>query len=52
MTKDPLKTTIDEGLVKMHEAGEQVSEEEADELADKARKEAEKTRSQHRKKED
>lgn len=50
MSKELLRTTVDEGLVKMHEASEQVSEEDANELADNARKEAENTRNQRRNK--
>lgn len=47
MSKDPLETDISEGLAKMHEASELVTEEEVEDLADKARKEAELTRKQH-----
>jgi len=47
MSKDPLETDISAGLAKMHEASELVTEEEVEELAAKARKEAELTRKQH-----
>jgi len=47
MNKDPLETDVNEGLAKMHEASELVTEEEIEELAAKARKEAELTRKRH-----
>lgn len=47
MNKDPLETDVNAGLAKMHEAGELVTEEEIEELAAKARKEAELTRKRH-----
>ena len=47
MSKDPLETDVSAGLAKMHEASELVTEEEVEELADKARKEAELTREKH-----
>ncbi|MCS3433169.1 hypothetical protein [Klebsiella sp. BIGb0407] len=50
MSKDPLETDVNEGLAKMHEASELVSEEEVEALAEKARKEAELTRKQHQNK--
>ena len=50
MSKDPLQTRVSEGLGKMHEAGEYVSEEKANELAEKARKDAKASKQQHLKK--
>ena len=50
MSKEPLTTDVNEGLAKMHEAGEQVTEQEAEALAEKAKKEAEKSRKQYLKK--
>lgn len=47
MSKDPLETDVNAGLAKIHEANERVTEEEAEELAEKARNEAELTRKQH-----
>ena len=47
MSKDPLETGVNAGLARMHEASEWVTEEEVDELAAKARKEAEQSRKQH-----
>jgi len=50
MSKDPLETDVNEGLAKMHEAREQLTEEEIEALAEKARKEAELTRKKHQNK--
>lgn len=47
MSKELLETDVNAGLAKMHEASEQVSEEEIEALAEKARKEAELTRQKH-----
>lgn len=50
MGKDPLETKVSEGLGKMHEAGELISEKTVEELAEKARKDAEESRQQYIKK--
>ncbi|HDT3870217.1 TPA: hypothetical protein QHP67_002135 [Klebsiella pneumoniae subsp. pneumoniae] len=50
MSKDPLKTSVSEGLAKMHEASEFIPEETVEELAEKARKDAEESKQQHRNK--
>ncbi|HGM4678989.1 hypothetical protein KKZ45_10395 [Enterobacter bugandensis] len=52
MNKDPLETSVSEGLAKMHESAELVSEETALKLAEKARKDAEETKKQYRKKQE
>ncbi|ELO0858801.1 hypothetical protein RZD29_002759 [Citrobacter amalonaticus] len=38
--KDPLKTNVSDGLAKMHEAAELISEEKFNELAEKAKTDA------------
>lgn len=50
MSKDPLTTDVNAGLAKMHEAGEQITEQEVEELAEKAKEEAEQSRKQYIKK--
>lgn len=45
MEKDPLETTVSDGLGKMIEASELIPEDKIKELADKCRLEAEKARS-------
>jgi|UPI0005C3A767 hypothetical protein len=50
MSNDPLKTSVSEGLAKMHEASEFIPEETVEELAEKARKDAEESKLQHRNK--
>lgn len=49
MNKDPLDTKVSEGLAEMHKAGAFISEEKAQELAEKAQKEAEDNKLQHSK---
>ena len=48
MSKEPLETSVNEGLAKMHEAGELIPKEAVEELAEKARKDAEEERQRHR----
>ena len=48
MSRDPLDTDVGAGLAGIHEASELVTEEEVEELAAKARREAEKSRQQYR----
>lgn len=46
---DPKDVTVDDGLEKLYEAAEQLTEEELEALAEEARAAAEKTRQQHKK---
>lgn len=52
MSKDPLDTGVGEGLAKIHEAVEKVTEEQEEALADKARQAAEETRRQYQSKQE
>ncbi|MBK4555596.1 MULTISPECIES: hypothetical protein [Enterobacteriaceae] len=50
MRKEPLETNVTDGLAEMHEAAELIPEDKVEELAEKAKKEAEEATSEYRKK--
>ncbi|WP_158414359.1 MULTISPECIES: hypothetical protein [Enterobacteriaceae] len=50
MNIEPLETNVGDGLAEIHEAGKLIPEDKVEELAEKAKKEAEEATAEYRKK--